>query len=152
MGYQPSESAWHLAAKHFLMTLLICSYLPLWRLLHEDLRDLGPMKKQLLVALMLVGAVLVFALFNVVLSIALARLLNRIGPVLVSKRRGRILLPVLGGLAVLCSLVLPPFIGVAVLFFLMARQKVKEWRYQTDWASLAVPVLTASHPGNLRQP
>ena len=92
------------------------------------------MEKQLLVALVLVGAVLVFALFNVVLSIALARLLNRIGPVLVSKRRGRILLAVLGGLAVMCSLVLPPFIGAAVLFFLMARQAVKEWRYQADWA------------------
>ena len=34
MGCQPDESAWHLAGKHFLVTLMICSYLPLWRLLH----------------------------------------------------------------------------------------------------------------------
>ena len=45
MGCQPGESAWHLAAKHFLAMLLIYSvYLPLWLLAHGNLRDLGPVE------------------------------------------------------------------------------------------------------------
>jgi hypothetical protein len=132
MGYRPSESAWHLAAKHFLAMLLIyLLWLPTWELAHGHLR---PADAQGIMALLLVGAVLWIALFNVILSVVLAPLLNKIGPVLASKRWGRILLAVLCGLVVLGGLVLPAFTGAAVLFILMARQAVKEWRYQTDWA------------------
>ena len=136
MGVKPSESAWHLAAKHFLVTLLIyLLWLPIWMLAFEKLpskRELAEV--QYLVAFVFVGAVLLCALWNVVLSLILAPLLNKIGPVLASKRRGRFLLAVLCGLAVLSGLVLPAFTGAAVLFTLIARQAVKEWRYQADWA------------------
>ena len=135
MGCQPSESAWHLAAKHFLVMLVIYSvYLPLWLLAHGNIRNLGPVEAQRIMALVLVGAVLITALFNVIFSVVLAPLLNKIGPDLAGKRRGRILLAVLCGSVVLCGLVVPLFAGAAVLFFLMARQAVKEWRYQADWA------------------
>jgi sorbitol-specific phosphotransferase system component IIBC len=77
--------------------------------------------------------VVVAALFNVILSIVLAPLLHKIGPTLASRRRGRILLVVLCGFAVLCGLE-PMLTGAAVLFLLMARQAVKEWYYQADWA------------------
>jgi hypothetical protein len=134
MGYRPDERAWHLAAKHFLVMLMIYpAYLPLWLLAHGNLRHLKPVEVQYLVAL-LVGPVLLAALFNVILSIVLAPLLNKIGPVLVSKHRGRILLAVLCGFAVLCGIKLPLFAGVALLFILMARQAVKQWRYEVDWA------------------
>ena len=134
MGYQSSESAWHLAAKHLLVMLLIYSaYLPLWMLACGNLRNLGPVEAHIW-AQVLVGAVLVVALFNVILSVVLAPLLNKIGPVLASKRRGRILLAVLCGLVVPCGLASPPFTGAAILFILMARQAVKQWRYQADWA------------------
>jgi hypothetical protein len=86
------------------------------------------------VALVLVGAVVVTALWNVILSLVLAPLLNKIGPVLASNRWGRVLLAALGTLVVLCGAALPAFAGVAVLFILMTRQAVKEWRYQADWA------------------
>ena len=92
------------------------------------LRNLGPL------ILALAGLVLVAALFNVILSVVLAPLLNKIRPVLASKLRERILLAVLCGLVVLCSFVLPAFLGVAVLSILMARQAAKEWRYQSEWA------------------
>ncbi len=132
MGYRPSESAWHLAAKHFLAMLLIyLLWLPTWELAFGKLR---PVDAQGIMALLLVGAVLWIALFNVILSVVLAPLLNKIGPVLASKRWGRILLAVLCGLVVLGGLVLPAFTGAAVLFILMARQAVKEGRYQADWA------------------
>ena len=135
MGCRPSESAWHLAAKHFLVTLLIyLLWLPMRELALGNLRNLGPVEAQRIWALVAVGAVLVVALFNVILSVVLAPLLNKIGPVLASKRRGRILLAVLCGFVVLCGLVLPWFTGAAVLFILMARQAVKQWRYQADWA------------------
>jgi uncharacterized membrane protein len=76
----------------------------------------------------------VVALVNVILSLVLAALLYKIGPVLASTRRGRVLLAVLCGLVALCGLTMPPFTGAAVLFVLMARQVVKQWRYQADWA------------------
>jgi len=75
----------------------------------------------------------VSAQFNVIFSVVLAPLLNRIGPILASKRWGRVLLAVLCGFVVLCGAV-PIITGAAVLFLLMARQAVKEWRYQADWA------------------
>jgi uncharacterized membrane protein len=135
MGYRPSESAWHLAAKHFLVTLLIyLLWIPMMLAFEKNWEIRGPVESQRIMALVLVGAVLVAALFNVILSVVLAPLLNKIGPVLASKRWGRILLAVLCGLVALCGLVLPAFTGVAVLFILMARQAVKEWRYQADWA------------------
>jgi hypothetical protein len=135
MGYQSSESAWHLAAKHLLVMLLIYSaYLPLWMLACGNLRNLGPVEAQRIGALALIGAVPLIALVNVILSIVLAPLLYKIGPVLASKRWGRILLAVLCGLlVVLCGLA-PAITGAAVLFILMARQAVKQWRYQADWA------------------
>ena len=89
---------------------------------------------QRLIALALIGAAILVALLNVVLSIVLAPLLDKIGPVLASKRRGRILLAVLCGFVGLCGLVSPAVTGAAVLFFLMARQAVNEWRYQSAWA------------------
>jgi hypothetical protein len=132
MGYRPSESAWHLAAKHFLAMLLIyLLWLPTWELALGKLR---PVDAQGIMALLLVAAVLWIALFNVILSVLLAPLLNKIGPGLASKRWGRIFLAVLCGLVVLGGLVLPAFTGAAVLFTLMARQAVKQWRYQADWA------------------
>jgi hypothetical protein len=136
LGCQPSESARHLAGKHFLAMLLICAvYLPLWLLIHGNLRNLKlePAELQYLAAIVMVGAVLVVALFNVILSLILAPLLEKIGPVLVLKRRARILLAGLCGLAVAVGLVLPLFFGAAVLLFLMARQAVKQWRYQAEW-------------------
>lgn len=137
MGYQPAEPAWHLAGKHFLTLLLLYSlWLPIWLLAHGNFRDLGrdlgPV--QLLHLWILTGAVLLVVLWNVILSIVLAPLLHRVGPVLTSTRRGRTLLTLLCGLVVLCGLVLPAFTGVAVLSFLMARQAVKQWRYQAEWA------------------
>ncbi len=102
MGCQPGESAWHLAAKHFLLMLPFYSaYLPLWLLAHGNLRGVGPAEVLRLLALVLAGGVVVVSLFNVILSVALAPLLNKIGPSLASTRRGRILLAVLCGLAVL---------------------------------------------------
>lgn len=134
MGYRPSESAWHLAVRHFLVMLLIYSlWLPTWLLAFAKLRNLGPVEVQGIMALALVGAVLVLALLNVILSVVLAPLLYRIGPALASQRRGRTLLAVLCGFVVLCGL-WPHFTGAAVLFLLMARQAVKQWRYQADWA------------------
>jgi hypothetical protein len=135
LGCQPSESAWHLAAKHFLAMLLVCAiYLPLWMFAHGNLRGLEPVETLRLLVFVMVGAVLIVALFNVILSLILAPLLDKIGPVLVSKRRGRILLAVLCGLAVASGLVMPVFFGAAMLFFLMARQAVKQWHYETEWA------------------
>jgi len=136
MGYRPSEPAWHLAVRHFLVMLLIYSlWLPMMLAFENNWEIPGPVEAQRIIALVLVGAVLLVALFNVILSVVLAPLLNKIGPVLASKRRGRISLVVLCGLAVLCGL-LPHFTGVgaAVLFILMARQAVKQWHYQADWA------------------
>ena len=135
MGCGPSESAWHLAAKHFLLTLLIyLLWLPTWMALRNNWEIPGPVEAQRLIALVLVGAVLMAALFNVILSVVLATLLNKIGPVMASTLRGRILLAVLCGFVALCGLVLPGFIGAAVLFILMARQEVEQWRYQRAWA------------------
>jgi hypothetical protein len=135
MGYRSSESAWHLAAKHFLAMLLIyLLWLPTWMLASGSLRHLGPVELRYILAFVLAGAVLVTALFNVILSIVLAPLLYKIGPVLASNRWRRFLLAMLCGFVVLCGLVLPAFTGAAVLFILMARQAVKEWRYEADWA------------------
>ncbi len=141
MGCQPGESAWHLAVKHFLAMLLIYStYLPLWLLVHGNLRggdlggDLGPVEAQRTWAIVLVGSVFLAALFNVILSVILAPLLNKIGPVLASNRRGRILPAMLCGFAVLCVLAFPPFAGAAVLFLLTARQAVKQRRCWEGWA------------------
>ena len=135
MGCRPSESAWHLAAKHFLLTLLIyLLWLPLILAFKNNWTIPGPVEAQRIVALVLVGAVMLVALFNVILSVVLPPLLNKIGPVMASTRRGRILLAVLCGLVALCGLVLPQLTGAAVLFILMARQEVEELRYQRAWA------------------
>jgi len=139
MGYRPSESAWHLAAKHFLVMLLIyLLWLPMILAFKNNWEIPGPAEAQRIIALVLVGAVLLVALWNVILSIVLAPLLNKIGPVFASKRRGRIVLAVLCGFVVLCGLLSPAFTGAAVLFILMARQAVKEWRYRDEWAHLDV--------------
>lgn len=134
MGCQPSESAWHLAAKHFLVMLVFyLLWLPTCMLAFGSPRNVWPAEAQYLWALLLAGTVLLCALINVFLSVVLAPLLHKIGPVLACKRWGRILLAVLCGFVVLCG-VLPTFTGAAVLFLLMARQVVKEFRYQADWA------------------
>lgn len=134
MGCQPSESAWHLAAKHFLaMLVFYLLWLPTCMLALGTPRNVWPAEAQNLWVLVLAGLVLVSALFNVILSVVLAALLHKIGPVLARKRRGRIFLAVLCGFGVLCGTA-PVFAGAAVLFLLMARQTVKEWHYQEDWA------------------
>jgi hypothetical protein len=138
MGYRPSEAAWHLAVRHFLVMLPIYSlWIPMMLAFddHPEIRGPMPVEVQSIVARVLVGAVLLVTLFNVILSVVLAPLLNKIGPALASNRRGRVLLAVLCSLAVLCGL-LPHFTGVgaAILFILMARQAVKQWHYQADWA------------------
>ncbi len=139
LGYRPSEAAWHLAARHFLVMLLIYAlWLPIWEGFKFNWRIPGPAEAQRLVAFILVGAVILAALWNVVLSILLAPLLNNIGPVLASKRGGRIALAVLCGCVVLGGFVTPAFAGAAVLFFLMARQAVNERRYRDEWARLDV--------------
>jgi hypothetical protein len=136
MGCQPGESAWHLAAKHFPMMLLIyVLWLPTWMLVFGKLpRNLGPVETRYKMALAVAGMLLVAALFNVILSIVLAPVLNKVGPILACKSRGRILLAALCGLALLCGFVLPVLTGAAVLFILMTREAVKQWRYQADWA------------------
>ena len=133
MGYRPDESAWHLAGKHFLVTLLVYSiWLPTCLSLHGDrLPHSGPTAH--LLAFVLVGAVVFLALFSVILSLVLAPLLNKIGPILASTLWGRISLALLCGVALLFGVV-PYFTGVAVLFVLMSRQAVKQWRYQEGWA------------------
>jgi ATP-dependent Clp protease ATP-binding subunit ClpC len=134
MGCQPNESAWHLAAKHFLLTLLIyLLWLPTVELTSGYLKYLGP-EVQYMMVKAVAGAVVVAALFNVILSVILATLLAKIGPVWASTHRGRILLAAFCGSAALCGLALPAFTGAAVLFILMARQAVEEWRYQSAWA------------------
>jgi hypothetical protein len=135
MGYQPTESAWHLAAKHSLVLLLV--YSAPWILLTSGvLRRLAVEAQREFLTVIVLGLPLI-ALINVLLSVLLASLLNRIGPVLASKRRGRILLALLCGMVGLCVLVAiyasPLFAGAAVLFILMARQTVKEWRYRSAW-------------------
>jgi hypothetical protein len=135
MGYRPSESAWHLAARYFLVMLLIYSlWLPGWMLARGQLPYSAPAEAQRMVALAMAGLVLAVALFNVVLSVVLAPLLSKIGPLLVPQRWGRILLTVLCGSAVIVGLVLPLFTGAAVLLVFMAYQQAKQWRYQEDWA------------------
>ena len=135
MGYRPRESAWHLAARHLLVTLLIyLLWLPTWMLAFGRLRNPFPVEAQHLVALMLVGSVLLAALFNVILSVSLAWVLNKIGPVLAAASRGRVLLATLCGFAAVFGLVWPGFTGASVLFILMARQYTAQWRYQTAWA------------------
>ncbi len=135
MGCQPGESAWHLAAKHFLAMLLIyLLWLPTWMLVFDKVPNPGPVEVHRLFAFVLAGALLLAVLFNVILSLVLAPLLDKVGPVLASTLRGRILLAVVCGLVMLCGIVLPTFTGAAVLLILMARQAVKQWRYQADWA------------------
>lgn len=148
MGYRPSESAWRLALRHFLVMVLIYSlWLPTWmalrhgwRIIWEFIRYpvnpqviLYPVEAQRLIVFIVVGIVLLGALFNVILSIILAPLVNKFGPALASKRSGRVLLAALCVFAVFCGLT-PHFIGAAILFLLMARQAVKQWRYQSAWA------------------
>ncbi|MGO8747831.1 MAG: hypothetical protein ACLQNE_17800 [Thermoguttaceae bacterium] len=134
VGYRPSESALHLAAKHFLVAVLAYSLLLPILELRILMFGRGPMEAKCILALVVVGLMLLAALTSVIFSVVLAPLLNKIVPVLASKQRGRILLAVLCGLAVLWGLWNGTFFGAAVLFMLMVRQKVKEWRYQADWA------------------
>ena len=141
MGYRPSESAWHLAFRHFFVMLPIyLLWLPTWMLLSGNAPNprLLPVDIQYRLAFIMVGAVVLVALFNVILSIVLAPLLFKIAPALAVKRWRRILLAVLCSLLLLCGSVLNPlFTGVALLFTLMARQSVKEQRYQSDWVQPA---------------
>jgi hypothetical protein len=137
MGCQPGESAWDLAAKHFMVALVIYStalllwLVAMWRLGH--LPDVGPDVLHFVVTAVVLGLPVV-ALMNVVLSVVLALMLDRIGPVLVVKRWGRVSLAVLCGFVMLCGFMVPGLVGAAVLFVSMAYQAVKQWRYQADWA------------------
>jgi hypothetical protein len=135
LGYRPSDAAWRLAARQFLVLVLIYAlWLPLLLLANESLRYVRSVEAQRLLAVAMVGGVVVIALINVVLSVVLAPLLSKIGPALASKRRGPIVLAVLCGFVVLCALQLPVFLGAALLLVLMARQAGQQWRYHADWA------------------
>ena len=133
MGCQPDESAWHLAGKHFLLVLLICIvWVPTWLLAHGNMETPGPAEAQRLYALVLVGCVPLMALFNVIrfrsLGSAVDKGWSRLG---LEAPGTHLLLAVLCAFVVPCCLILPPFLaGAAVLFTLMARQAVNEWRYQ----------------------
>jgi hypothetical protein len=136
MGCQPGESAWHLAGKHFLVMLTIYSgpMLALTMMLaFGKFPNMGPMEAQHMLAKGFLLGLPMLALFNVILSLISASLLNKIGPALASKLWGRILLASLCVLVLLCSLH-PLLTGAALLLILMARQTVKQWRYQSDWA------------------
>ncbi len=137
MGCQPGESAWYLAGKHFLVMLTVYSapmlalavtlFLGKWP-------KMGPMESQHILAKAFLLGLPMLALFNVILSLISASLLNKIGFILASKLWGRILLAALCIFAVLCCWIMFPFAGTALLFILMTRQKVNEWRYKADWA------------------
>jgi hypothetical protein len=143
MGSQPDESAWHLAAKHLLVTFLIYGIALLAALpillafgrcydLSFEGGFLGTVEEQLRFLGVALSMGLVVVPFNAALSIVLARLLRKIGPVLAGKRWGRSLL------AVLCVIALPlafsaVFAGAAVLFIVMARQAAEPWRYREEW-------------------
>ena len=62
MGCRPSESAWHLAAKHFLLTLPIYLLWPIWMAFKNNWEIRGPVEAQRLMALAFVGAVILGAL------------------------------------------------------------------------------------------
>ncbi len=140
LGYQRGQSVWHLAARHLLVTLLIYAVaamvaLPIMLALEgryhtgsvEGLHGVGEV----------LGVAVVMVLLSATFSLVLAALLNKTGPVLAGRRWGRI------SLAVLCALVAPfVFCGVfavpALVFILMARQAMEQWRYQEEWARLDV--------------
>ena len=138
LGYRPDESAWHLAARHFVVTLLIYSTAALlWLSIMfacGPLRNLGPVESRHMMGVALLLGLPTIALLNVIFSIFLAFLLNKIAPALTRTRRGRFLLAVLCVLAVWFGLVVAGLAGGAVLFVLMARQAVGGWRYRADWA------------------
>ena len=134
MGCQPDEAAWHLAGKHLaVMVPFYMVWLPVWLLIHGNIQTVQPTEWHPLLVIALVLAIPLMALVNVFLSIPLAVMLHKYGSGWIAKRRGRILLGGLGALAVMIGLVLPQLTGVAVLFILMTRQEVKQWRYQMDW-------------------
>lgn len=137
MGCGPGESAWHLAGKHFLLTLVIYSVaLALWVsvLLHAGFLQSLALETRRELAKAAVFGLPVVTLMNVFLSVIMASLLHKFGPTLASKRWGRFLLLTLAAVG-LCALVAPvTFAGAGVLFVLMARQTVKQWRYEADWA------------------
>lgn len=135
MGCQPSESAWHLAARYFLVLLTLYSIpmLGISMLLAQGkVPNLGPMESQhILVTAFVLGGPLA-ALFNVLVAVILAFFMYKIGPGLTSRRWGRVLLVVLCVFVVFCGLS-PLFTGAALLFLLMAYQTVKQRRYQKGW-------------------
>lgn len=137
MGCHPGESAWHVAAKHFLVLLTVYAIplLPLSIILAcGKLPRFGAPVAQHHVAIAALLALPVIALLNVFLSVVFAHVLSRIGPALTSKRSGRILLRVLCVLVAPCCLMLPAFAGAAALLIAMACQTVAEWRYRIEWA------------------
>ncbi|MBN2024369.1 MAG: hypothetical protein JW809_16420 [Pirellulales bacterium] len=136
MNCREGESAWHLAARHFLVMLTIYSLpmLPLAAMLAVGrLPGFGPLETQSLLARAFLLGIPTVALVNVFLSLGSASLLDRIGPVLCSKRWGRILLALLCVLLLPC-LVVPLVAGAALLLILMSLQTIRQWRYQTEWA------------------
>ncbi len=136
LGCQPGESAWHLAAKHFLAMVLFYSLLLLSYFLllsPHFLHAVAPEARRFL-AIGIVLGVPAVALMNVFLSVALAPLLNKIGPRIACKRRRRFLLVAMCGAVLFVGLASRTFAGAAILLVVMARQAVKQWRYQADWA------------------
>ena len=137
IGCRPGESAYRLAIRQFLAMLLFYSlWLPIWLLLVFGKSDeiFGPEGWRRVWALVWIGAIVVTALHNVLISVILAPLLNRIGRAFGSSWWRRLLLAGLSSLVAICGLILPALAGVALVTILMAYQAVKQRRYQTDWA------------------
>ncbi len=140
LGYQRGQSVWRLAARHLLVTLLIYGVamlvaLPIM-LAIEGRYHIGSVEGLHGVGAVLAGA-LVMVLLSTALSLVLAALLGKIGPVLAGRRWGRI------SLALLCGLVAPfAFCGIfavpALALVLMARQATQQWRWQDEWARFDV--------------
>jgi hypothetical protein len=142
LGRQPGESVWHLALKHFLFTLLIYSTamlvaLPLvlaLLILRAPARfDMAVTLDGHSVTTVLIDVIVKLVLFNTALSFLLALVMNRIGPVVVGSRLGRISLSVLLGLVLPFALT-GLFAPAAIVLFSMVRQVRQERQHRKDWA------------------
>ncbi len=136
MGCEPGESAWHLAARHFLVTLMIYTAI---------LAVTMPMLLAFAIPFgieaeifpggfsfvgVMLAVVLVVVLFNTALSLGVALWLNKFDSTF-KDEQGRKLL------ATLCVFVFPfaicgLFSGAAIISFSMARQATEEWRYKAE--------------------
>jgi hypothetical protein len=139
LAYQPGESLWRLAARHLLVTATLYTVgtlaaLPMVMAVGSRY-DLAmvPGRGDGWAASGAIEAAIVLSFANAALSLIFALLVNKVGPVLVGRRWGRM------ALAACCVLAMPLVLsgglaGAAVAFILMAHQTTAEWRYQNEWA------------------